>query len=163
MERRGDLWVPRPDLVSEPVKTWAYHKCDDVKREQRLDIELRVGRLQTMETDEEYTAMLDMRAAYVTVIHGIGGPNSCLMCWDEDCGCHVPENTGYTNTSLGDGKLSSAIQEAKSWAADEGVEYKGPETVHEAEMERDRQHGNSNLGGEHGGIPADERPAGPAE
>ena len=62
--------------------------------------------------------------SYVTVIHGIGGYNSCLMTWDEECNMYTPWQTGFTNTSLGTGLEKDAIQEAKGWADDEAVEYR---------------------------------------
>lgn len=56
------------------------------------------------------------RSAYITIIQGIGGWNSCLMVWDEEMQTHIPEMTGFTNTSIGSGLKTDAIQEAIDWA-----------------------------------------------
>jgi hypothetical protein len=64
--------------------------------------------------------------SYITIIHGIGGHNSCLMGWDDEMQCHVPDQTGANNTSLGDGSLRGAVREALSWAEAEEVRYEGP-------------------------------------
>ncbi|MCK9435210.1 MAG: hypothetical protein M0R32_10445 [Candidatus Cloacimonetes bacterium] len=55
---------------------------------------------------------------YVTIFEGIGGWNSGIFRWNEEdrFGYYEPENTGFTNTSLGDGLRESAIREAKGWA-----------------------------------------------
>ena len=50
-----------------------------------------------------------------------------LMSWDEEFGGYTPWQTGLNNTSLGTGKKKDAIIEAKDWARDEELEYKGPQ------------------------------------
>jgi hypothetical protein len=65
-------------------------------------------------------------APFIRIINTIGGHNACLMCWDDEMQTHVPEQTGYNNTSLGDGTLRSAVREALGWAEAEEVEYRGP-------------------------------------
>ena len=59
--------------------------------------------------------------AYISVYQSIGGWNSVLLVWDPELGFYEPYNTGMTNTSLGDGKRESAIDEAKSWAESEDL------------------------------------------
>lgn len=66
-------------------------------------------------------------ASYVSVIKGCGGYNAALFVWDKVAKFYDIAGTGFTNTSLGDGSLESATAEAKTWAADEGIEYRGPE------------------------------------
>ena len=60
---------------------------------------------------------------YVTIFKPIGGWNSVLMCYDNEMGTYVPEQTGVNNT-LGSGKKEDAIKEAKRWAFCEEIEYK---------------------------------------
>ena len=67
------------------------------------------------------------KADYVGIMNSIGGYNAVLMTWDEDFQCHTPYSTGFTNTGLGDGSRKAAIYEAKQWAKDEEIEYRGPD------------------------------------
>jgi hypothetical protein len=77
---------------------------------------------------------------FITIHEGIGGWNSGMWCWtdmteedpdfkmeDGSTGFYEPWNTGFTNTSLGDGQRASAIAEAESWADAEELPIYLPE------------------------------------
>jgi hypothetical protein len=68
--------------------------------------------------------MKDNKQSYITTFNPIGGWNSVLMVFDDECGCHIPEQTGFNNT-MGSGKKEDAIKEAKFWAECEGIKYIG--------------------------------------
>lgn len=58
---------------------------------------------------------------YVTVGEGMGGWYAVLCSWsNEHGGFYEPWNTGVGRYPERDG----AVKEAKSWAADEGVDYR---------------------------------------
>ena len=64
---------------------------------------------------------------YVGIIEGIGGFNSAVFVWDEEMQGYDISQTGFNNTSLGNGSKERAIIEAKVWAKDEEIQYRGPE------------------------------------
>jgi hypothetical protein len=70
------------------------------------------------------TPSADPQAPYITLIKGVGGWNSCLMAWDEDCNCHTPWQTGSNNTSAGTGSWQGAEREGKDWAISEEIEFR---------------------------------------
>ena len=74
--------------------------------------------------DMKFVAMRLEHPSYVSIIEGIGGWNAAFFAWCEDMNGYDIIQTGLNNT-LGNGTKESAIGEAKSWAEDEGVEYKG--------------------------------------
>jgi hypothetical protein len=64
---------------------------------------------------------------YVGIIEGIGGFNSAVFVWDDEMQGYDIAQTGFNNTSLGSGSKKGAIIEAKIWAKDEELQYRGPE------------------------------------
>ena len=77
---------------------------------------------------------------FVTIHEGIGGWNSAVWGWtdmseedpefrmnDGSTGFYEPIQTGFTNTSMGDGQRNSAISEAESWAEAEELPLYIPE------------------------------------
>lgn len=98
------------DLIDAECREDLYSAAEDDKQQERY---------KTIPLEMLKTAPRDgVPPVYVTIFQGIGGWNSGVFRWNEEdrFGYYEPENTGFTNTSLGDGFRESAIREAKGWA-----------------------------------------------
>lgn len=76
---------------------------------------------------------------YITTYLSAGGWQSVMLTWeifddrDPDGGCYTPFQTGFNNTSLGDGSYEGACKEAEGWAEAEGMEYRKSRQTPETE------------------------------
>jgi hypothetical protein len=57
------------------------------------------------------------KSPYVTVYRPVSGWKSVLMTWDEECGCHLPAQTGF----FAHPTKEKAVIDARMWAEAEDI------------------------------------------
>ena len=94
-------------------------KVEDGKLVYSIEIEV-MKRTAVLSYSSEEAYDVYAHPSYVTTYLPIAGWKAVLMCWDDDCNCYTPWQTGYFAYKT----EAEAIADAKYWAESEDIDYR---------------------------------------